>query len=167
MATSILCEFPSHKPLLDARVTTDYVFAYAELDEKTGEPIGDAIKHNGVKALGLCRKIPLKDRALGRADTEITLDGQWWESASDEDRRALLDHELHHIAVKTDKRGLVRDDIGRPMVQLRKHDFEVGWFTVIASRHGAHSQEQQQAAKVMLDMGQFFWPEIAGNWPAK
>lgn len=161
LASEILCGFETHKPLLDARVTIDFVFAFADIDEQTNQPVGNALSKNGVKALGLCRKIPLKDRAMGRADVEISLDGQWWEAASAAEQRALLDHELHHIATKTDKRGLVRDDLGRPVIQLRKHDYEFGWFKVIAARHGRSSIERQQAAEMMLDAGQYFWPEIS------
>ena len=160
LANEVLCKFATHKPILDARVTIDFVFAFADIDEQTQQPIGNAITHHGCKALGLCRKIPLKDRAMGRADAEISLDGQWWESATDAERRALLDHELHHVSVKVDKRGLVRDDLGRPVINLRKHDYEFGWFKVIAERNGRSSLERQQAAEMMLDAGQYFWPSI-------
>lgn len=161
MANELLCEFETHKPLLDARVTIDFVFAFADIDEQTQQPIGNALSKNGCKALGICRKMPIKDRAMGRADAEIALDGQWWESATREEQRALLDHELHHIALKTDKRGLVRDDLGRPVIQLRKHDYEFGWFATIAARHGRASIERQQASEMMCDAGQYFWPDIA------
>lgn len=163
LANDILCQFETHKPLLDARVTVDYVFAYSDKDEVTGEPTGNALSKNGCKALGICRKIPLKDRALGRSDAEIALDGDWWEEATEDEQRALLDHELHHLAVKIDKRGLVRDDLGRPVIQMRKHDYEFGWFKVVAARHGKHSQERLQAAQMMCDAGQYFWPDIAGE----
>lgn len=163
LASEILCEFESHRPLLDAKVMIDYVFAYPNLDEQTGEPIGEAIMHHGQKALGLCRKIPLKDRAMGRADAEITLDAGWWDDASPEERKALLDHELHHIAIKIGKVGLEKDDLGRPKIQLRKHDFQVGWFKDVAARHGNSSIERMQARQAMCDMGQYFWPEIAAT----
>ncbi len=159
LANAILCEFESHQPLLNARVTVDYLFAHPEIDEQTGDPIGDAITHRGRKAFGSCRKISLKDRAKGMADAEITLDAQWWAQASPEERKALLDHELHHIAVKIDKRGLVRDDLGRPAIQLRRHDIEFGWFRAVAARHGEHSMERLQARHLMLFHGQYFWPE--------
>jgi hypothetical protein len=159
MANEILFEFVSHAPLINAGVTIDYVFAYADTDD-AGTPIGDALSKNGVKALGICRKIPLKDRALGRADAEISLDADWWKEATREEQRALLDHELHHIAIKIDKRGLVRDDLGRPVLQLRQHDYDIGWFKIIAARHGRNSAECQQAAEMMLDAGQYFWPGI-------
>jgi len=161
MANGILVEFDSHNPLLDARVKIDFVFAYADRDEKTGAPINDALTKNGCKALGVCRKIPLKDRALGRGDAEISIDGDWWkEDASPEEQAALLDHELHHIEVKIDNRGPVRDYLGRPVLRLRKHDHEFGWFTVIAARHGPNSQERIQAKAIMDMHGQFYWPDL-------
>jgi len=161
MARELLFEFETHQPIVQAGVTIDFVFAFADIDEQTQEPVGNALSKNGIKALGLCRKIPLKDRAMGRADVEISLDGQWWEEATHAERRALLDHELHHVAIKTDKRGLVRDDLGRPVIQLRKHDYEFGWFKCVAARHGRASIERQQASEMMLDAGQYFWPHIA------
>lgn len=150
MAAAILCEFATHKPLLDAKVRLDYVFAFP------GKNGGDAIRFRGRKALGLCKKIPLKQRVMGRGDAEITLDGQWWEEASEAERRALLDHELHHIEIDE----LKRDDAGRPVIHLREHDFEVGWFSVIAQRHGGASQERQQARELFDRHGQAFWPEL-------
>jgi len=161
MANGILFEFASHEPLIKAGVTIDFLFASPNYDEQTGEPIGDAIMLHGQKALGVCRKIQLKDRAKGMADAEITLDKPWWDEASPEERRALLDHELHHIAIKIDKRGLVKDDLGRPVIQLRKHDVQIGWFKDVAARHGDSSVERRQARQIMLDHGQYFWPEIA------
>ena len=121
MAKELLAQFETHHPIRDAGVTIDFVFAYAKQDE-AGNPVGNALTKNGCKCGGLCRKMPLKDRALGRADVEIALDGDWWRDATEDERRALLDHELHHIAVKIGKTGLVRDDLGRPVILLRKHD---------------------------------------------
>lgn len=164
LANEILCEFESHQPLLDAKVTIDFVFAYSDKDEDTGKPLNNALSKNGCKALGICRKIPPKDRAMGRADAEISLDGDWWEEATDAEQRALLDHELHHIQVKIDKRGLVRDDLGRPVLDMRKHDYEFGWFKVVAARHGNHSMERTQARQMMCDAGQYFWPEIVPGY---
>jgi len=160
LCNELLVEYETHTPLLDAKVKIDLVFAYPEYDEKTTEPIGDALKLHGVKALGITRKIGLKDRAKGHGDAEICLDGEWWKDASDKAKAALLDHELHHISVKIDKRGIVRDDIGRPVIVLRKHDFQVGWFAIIAERHGAFSQECIQSKAAMDTWGQYFWPWI-------
>lgn len=161
MADKILKEFATHEPLVKAGVKIDFVFARAELDEKTNKPIGHAVVKKGMWVKGEAKKIGLRDRALGKADCEVMLDGDWWEQAGEDEQRALLDHELHHFAVKIDERGLVLDDLGRPVIQLRYHDFECGFFKVIAERHGMASQERQIAAEVMCNMGQYFWPGLA------
>lgn len=150
--------FEDHKPLLDAHVAIDFVFAYGDVDDN-GVTVGVAIKKNGHRAFGLTKKLPLKERALGRGDAEILLDGDWWNEASIEDQKALLDHELYHINVRAGK----TDDLGRPVLGLRKHDVEFGWFAAVASRHGAHSMERQQAKALIDQMGQFFWPDLCGD----
>lgn len=160
MALAILCEFATHKPVLDARVKVDYVFAYADVDDN-GQPKNHAMTKRGLRILGQCRKIKLKDRVLGRGDAEITLDGDWWGLATEAEKRALLDHELHHIAVEVDSNGkALTDDFTRPKLTLRKHDHEFGWFSVIAARHGKAAQEVKQATQMMESHGQFYWPEF-------
>jgi hypothetical protein len=96
---------------------------------------------------------------MGRGDAEICLDYDWWQTASDEEQRSLLDHELHHIQVKIDKRGLVLDDIGRPVLKLRFHDVQIGWFKITAARNPL-GVERLQAKALLLDGGQYFWPEL-------
>lgn len=161
LAKELLEKYDSHKPLLNLEAKIDFVFAFADVDDN-GRQLNDALTKNGIKALGIARKISLKDRALGRGDAEIALDGDWWQKASGDEQAALLDHELHHVSIKTDKVGNPQfDDLGRPQIKLRKHDVEVGWFRCIAERHGAASMEQIQAKKIMDNVGQWFWPGIA------
>ncbi len=159
MANGILVEYETHKPLLDARIKIDFVFAYADKDEND-MPTNNALTKNGVKALGIARKIPLKDRALGRGDVEVAIDGDWWKDVSESHQKALLDHELHHFSVKIDNRGIVKDDLGRPVIKMRKHDWEFGFFNIIAQRHGDFSQERIQAKRMMDEAGQFYWPDL-------
>lgn len=160
MANEILCRYETHKPVLDARVKIDFVFAYADLDDD-GNPTNDAIRRNGVKALGMTRKMASKDRAMGRGDAEITLDHDWWDKASEAERTALLDHELNHIQVKINQHGVIsRDDLGRPQLIMRKHDVDIGWFKIVAERNGEASLERIQARAIMDASGQYFWPEI-------
>lgn len=163
MANEILNRFESHSPLVKNKVKFDFVFAHPSVDEN-GEPTGDAIKKHGRKALGLCRVINLKDRTMGRGDVEILLDYQWWlNEASEQQQAALLDHELHHAEVKMKDGQPKRDNLGRPLIRLRKHDVEIGWFDIIALRHGKHSQERIQAKKLSDDVGQLYWPDLCGE----
>ena len=156
LAQQILAEFGTHTPVLEANVKIDLVFAF-----KTGDTSDAcALKCHGARALGITRRISLKDRAQGRGDVEIALDGDWWMKTTVANRRALLDHELHHIQPDEDLRGFVLDDLNRPKITLRKHDFQFGWFNIIAERHGEASIERQQAAEILLTGGQYYWPEI-------
>lgn len=159
MADGILNRYETHADLIEAGVKVDYVFAFADRDEDTNERLGPALTHGGYPCLGICRKIGPKDRALGRGDAEISLDGDWWTLHTDAEREALLDHELHHIEIaKTSEGTMRRDDDGRPKIKLRKHDFDFGWFKVIAARHGAFSQECIQAKSIVDSTGQLLFP---------
>lgn len=159
---AIITEFESHAPLVENKVSIDLVFAFADRDEDSKEKLNDALTKDGYPCFGITKVIPAKDRALGRGDAEIAIDGDWWfEEASKEQRLALLDHELHHISLKKVKGQYVFDSNGRPAIKLRKHDVQVGWFKIIAERHGENSMERQQAKLLMDVAGQYFWPLIA------
>lgn len=158
LANKILVSKPRHKGLLDFRVKIDFVFAHAERDEKTGEPIGVALKHHGVRALGIARRLGLKDRAMGRGDCEVCLDADWWDEAPERQREAVLAHELTHFEVKIDKRGVVKDDLNRPKINIRPHDYDHGHFTCIANEYGADSIEVQQTRRMFELDGQYYLP---------
>jgi hypothetical protein len=162
IAAELLNEFETHHPLRDAKPKIDLVFAYASLDSNGETKNGAvAISFRGHRALGLCRATSLLERAKGNGDAEIILDGDWWKNADREEQRALLDHELHHLAVQFDRHGhLKKDDLDRPVLAMRKHDVEFGWFTVVAARHGEHSVERRQAKLIFDDHGQYLWPEL-------
>jgi hypothetical protein len=150
-----------HPGIEEAGVKVDYLFAFAPADD-TGEPTGPAIKWRGLAAYGLCRILSLKDRAMGRGDAEIILDGDKWKDWDPERQNALIDHELTHISIVTNQKGAIQtDDLTRPKLKLRKHDFEVGWFHSIAQRHGAHSFEVEQAKRLQSEAGEFYFqPEL-------
>lgn len=164
----VLCKFESHKPLIEAKVTIDLLFAYCDRDDDTGKPKNAALMLNGYPCLGVARIVNLKDRVKGLADAEICIDGDWWtEKAQEGQKVALLDHELYHIALKTRKELLQFDDHGRPKLRMRKHDIQVGWFAVVAERNGADSMEQTQAKAIMENLGQFFWSALVPDGSPK
>lgn len=162
MAAALIVEFAAqgHKSLVDAGVKVDFVFAYPS-EDAGGVVKGAALRLGGYPCLGIARILGLKDRAMGRGDAEISLDGNWWASATVPEQRALLDHELHHLTVKEGKHGYERDDLHRPRLKMRKHDYDFGWFTEIARRHGAASAECNQAGLIMKQSGPvLFQPEL-------
>jgi hypothetical protein len=147
-----------HPEIEAAKLTFDICFCRAETDSN-GDPTGPAIMHHGHAAAGLARITSLKERAMGRADAEISLDADQWGDWTAEQRDALLDHEINHFIPKKDALGaFLYDDLGRPKLTMRQHDYEFGWFTVIAERHGIASLEVQQATQMAKAHGQVLFP---------
>lgn len=135
-----------HGSLVDVGVTVDILFAKPKPD-KNGEtdPAAVTVKHGGYPAAAVVKVNSFKLRAQGHADAEITIDHERWTVTPEDRKDALIDHELEHLELKLDKDGNVaRDDLDRPMLKLRPHDHQFGWFDSVARRHGAASYEMQQ-----------------------
>lgn len=163
MVTTVLEEWHPH--LAEANVTFDLLFHHPKTDEN-GHPVPDSgLKHNGYGAAGVTKIVGVKDRAKGCADVEIVFDLATWETMDDEQREALIDHELTHVQVVTDERGDVESDaVGRPRLRTRRHDYQHGWFAEVAERRGMASLEVQQAVGlVKSEHGQLFLPGIVGD----
>ncbi len=140
-----------HERLEVAGVTIDLLEARSELDEE-GEPNAPALTYGGYPALGITRVVSHRDRVKGCADASIEMDGHWWEEASVEERKALVDHELCHLEVAYEdlEYQIPKQDLGgRPKLRIRKHDRQYGWFDEIAERWGTASQEHQQARQMV------------------
>ena len=72
----------------------------------------------------------------GLPDFIMILDATFWTQATHEQRVALVDHELTHAAVKTDREGMkLFTDDGRPRWSIRPHDIEE--FNRIVAKYGA------------------------------
>lgn len=94
------------------------------------------LNHHGYPAAAIMKINGYKDRVEGKADATLVIDKFVWEDMNERQQVSLLDHELHHLLVKVDKAGSVKhDDLGRPILKLRKHEFELGGFYSIAARH--------------------------------
>lgn len=146
-----------HPDLAEADVKVCVLMAMAEKDDK-GEPLGPALKLHGVQALAIAKIIPYKQRAAGREDCEITIDEDWWKTASPPERDAIVDHELCHFEITRDSEGGVKsDDMGRPKLKTRHHDRDYGFFDGIARRHGDASQEVKQSKAFADSCGQLYW----------
>lgn len=134
-----------HSALVDAGATVH--LRYVANRDKDDEPI-PALKHHGYPAAAVVKINSLSDREQGMKDATITIDEYTWQEKSDAEKLAILDHELAHLELKYDTSGqgtgaLIRDDLGRPKMKIRLHDFEFGGFHHIAERHGPQSGEVQ------------------------
>lgn len=121
----------------DAGLSIDWLFAFSTKDEP-------AISHGGYPALAIVKINPLKARALGHADIQITIDGDRWSNYEPDEQAALIDPELTHIELQVKAGVPKRDDLDRPKLKMRKHDHQHGWFDEIVRRHGYRSIEWQQ-----------------------
>ena len=137
------CLASFHGALDEAGVTIDTLMAYANVDAN-GDAVGPALTLGGYACVGRIKVMGLKDRAAGRADAELLLDGDKWNEFSDEEQSAIIDHELTHLELQVDDNGLRRDDLDRPKLRNRKHDHQFGWFDEVVRRHGRDSIELMQ-----------------------
>lgn len=116
-----------------------------------GEP---AVKCHGYPAQAVISIIPYKQRVDKRADAEIIIDEANWVDLTEPQQRALLDHEITHLEMQSDESGFVKtDDIGRPKLKLRLHDFQLGGFRTIARRYGADAPEVKLATDFQEKFG--------------
>ncbi len=151
-----------HGGLCDAGVTVTVLFAYAPRDSN-GDPVGPAIKVHGAPALASIKITSLRDRAAGLADSIMLIDGDRFDELSPEELEALIDHELTHLELKVDDQGAVkRDDLDRPAMKIRPHDWEFGWFDEVARRHGEKSVEVKQARKLAEASGDLYQLALPG-----
>lgn len=156
-----------HDALVKAEVKVCVMLATAAKDE-SGEVICPALKLHGVEAAAIATIIPYKQRAAGREDCEITIDADKWKRSTNDEREALIDHELMHFEIAIDDEGNIKsDDMGRPKIKTRHHDHDFGWFNSIAKRHGDASYEVKQAKAFADKEGQtyFGWhrPPTSGS----
>jgi len=115
---AVMDEFHPH--LRDALLTVEILRAHATRDEN-GDPVGPAVKLHGYECCATIRIVGLKDRVAGRGDAELVLDGDNLDSWSEDQLRAILDHELTHLELQVDDYGAVkRDDIGRPLLRMQQ-----------------------------------------------
>lgn len=132
-----------HKHLIENKVRIDVVMAFGPVNEDM-ERTGPALILHGNPCLGIASITKLKERVKGDGDCEIALDGDQWPFMTERQREALVDHELTHFDMLVVDGMQKYDDLGRPRLTMREHDFDVGWFHCIAERYGKDSNEVMQ-----------------------
>ncbi len=138
-----LLEDPEHSHIKDAELALAFLMR-VEPKEKGGKRVLGAVHVPAVQG----QLSDLFDQMLYSwfgvmPDFLVVLDAQWWADASEDERNALLWHELSHIKPAMDRYGaprLTRD--GLPVFKLVEHD--VAAFRSEVARYGAWSQDLRE-----------------------
>lgn len=141
-----------HPHLLEAGVDVRALMAFPKPKEFA------AVKLHGYKAAAIVKKVALKERVQGLGDALIIIDAVLWDRLTEKQRNALIDHELMHLQVKTDSSGKVlRDEAGRPKLEMQLHDWQLGGFAEISARYGDDALEIEAVRIASDKYGQLFW----------
>ena len=123
-----------HHELTDAELRVAFVMCRKFDAEDNPIP---SLKFAGGHAAAITRKVSARRKAHDPHDVEIEADGMRWTDMSTAQKTALLDHELSHIRLKTDRHGIVQqDENGRVKVGLVPDDIVLTAFLEIIRRHG-------------------------------
>lgn len=135
-----------------AEVTVAAVLKFAPLDKETGKPKGPALKLHGWPCAATIKITPILQRVLDVPDAIMTIDGDRWPKWADERKAAIIDHELCHLVAEIENDIVITDDIGRPKLRMREHDWQTGGFREIVERHGEAALEILQTHE-FIDAG--------------
>ena len=118
-----------HPHLVKAKVNVGIVVCRKE--DKEGFS-----KESFPPAYARIRPTSRKNRLHCPHDATIELCHFHWESMDTQRQRALLDHELTHLLVREKEGQPILDDLGRPLLRMRKDEIELTAFTEVIERHG-------------------------------
>lgn len=140
-----------HPDLEQVRIRIDFIFVSNDTEDAPALTLG------GYPCQAVVKIIGPKERAMERGDAEIVIDEENWNELNDAEKDALLDHELYHLEVAKNKSKKPKfDSCGRPVLKMRKHDRQFGWFDAIAARHGKASLEVKQFTDFEEETGQLY-----------
>lgn len=104
---------------------------------------------DGHLTLGRCKKATDLDREFREFDLVILLNAQAWKELEPNQRTALVDHELCHATVATDKNSEnIKDERDRLCYRIRKHDIEE--FNAVVRRHKMYLSDIAEFVKAAM-----------------
>lgn len=95
------------------------------------------LKLHGWPCFATIKVMSYKDRVAGAADARMMIDLDKWAELHEDQRNALVDHELEHLELIINPKNnqVKRDDLNRPRMRLKPHDYELSGFGSVARRH--------------------------------
>jgi hypothetical protein len=137
-----------HQDLHAFKVTVKLIKVGSNLD-KNGDPKGPALKLHGSPCAAQIRAHNSIQQYLTGYHYTIKVDMDLWDELSDEQKIAVLDHELTHAVIKRDSKGEVkRDDRNNLIVGCRPDDYTINGFFDVMQRHGQDAIEFTTLQKI-------------------
>ena len=126
-----------HMELFGAEITVT-IFMCEKVDKFGNSTHEPAIIRRGQRCDATIKKASPTDLGLGSGLLIMNIDALYWEDASDDDRIALIDHELCHFQLKRNAKTneIELDGNDKPKLKAVPHDIEVGVFYDVIRRHG-------------------------------
>lgn len=133
-----------HTDLHKSRARIDALFVTT--DGEDGAPV----KEKGIVSIVSPAIIPARYRGGMKADAVLLIDKEGFDELTPKQQDAWLDHGLQHLQPSMKEDTVALDGNDRPKLKLRAHDVTLGFFSVIAQRHGDHSPEVM-ACKALVE----------------
>ncbi len=128
------------KDLDEFEVTIAVIKAERKLNKDGDATEGPVLALHGYECAATIRITTYAQRVLKIPDAILTINWEQWEGLTKGQKEALLDHELTHLVISRDAENTPRyDDLGRPLLRMRKHDWHLGGFLEVVERHGIQS----------------------------
>lgn len=129
-----------HKDLIDTKARVLAMFAKPPTDEY-GEKTGPALTSGGLRVLWKVKTTNLEHRSKYNVDAEFLIDKEAWDAWTEDERYAAVDEMLYSLEVQRDKDNYIKsDDIGHPVMKIRKPDIVVKTYTAMIRRHKEESE---------------------------
>jgi hypothetical protein len=136
-----LMEVAEHEHLKDVRI--EYLMSQSPIIKAQKQVIGAVHLPTVQGKLKNLFEMLLAQFFDGMPEFLMIIDADWWGAANENEREALVWHELCHIKQERDKNGdLAFDKEGNPKFGLVEHD--VTAFNSEVARYGAWSPDLQQ-----------------------
>lgn len=138
-----------HQRLVCAEVKVGVFFTRASRNS-FGEIESPAIICRGSPAYAVTRLTSPKERVFVPYDAIIEIDeDQWSDYLSEEQRVALVDHELTHLEIIRKNGEIELCSDSRPKLRLQNYDWQSTGFLEVLSRHRENSLELQDLNNVL------------------
>jgi len=147
-----------HEELLQVEVRIGCTMVRPAKD-RDGRPKGPAISKAGVTCTACIWLTTARDRIHMPYEAIIEIDADRWDTLSERERKALLDHEVTHLVLQKDKTGgPVTDDDLRPRLRTRPDEWTLTGFAEVVNRHGESALEWQAIQTLVDRYGQLLFP---------